>query len=185
MEKRWPFSIQGRLSRFYRINGCLKHRKNRIRNRQCRSKFLEAEVKQNTKTKTESYVLDLSNGISCGWKRKSTTGRFATGRFWPCTWKYSFVDKEKVNAWEFCKKSVTPIISLCDGSTHFFVLSFITDAIYIFFFGDRETSISILWKSRLFFSVKAYCVYIINKIIHGCLQSWSFSSRVQLDTKRL
>ena len=97
----------------------------------------------------------------------------------------SFDDKEKVSNCEFSEKKVTPIICFCNGSTHFFILSFITDAIYDFFFGDRETSIFILWKSRLFFSVKANCVYMINKIIHGCLQSWSFSSRVQLDTKRL
>ena len=35
--------------------------------------------------------------------------------------------------------------------------------------------------SGLFFSVKGYCGYMINKIIHGCLQIWNFSSRVQLD----
>ena len=33
--------------------------------------------------------------------------------------------------------------------------------------------------------VKAYCIYVINKIIDGRLQIWNFSSRVYLDTKRL
>ena len=36
--------------------------------------FLEAEVKQNTKTKTESYVLDLSNGFSCCWNENRQLG---------------------------------------------------------------------------------------------------------------
>ena len=40
-------------------------------------------------------------------------------------------------------------------------------------------------KSRLFSLVKTDCVYMINKIIQGCLQIRTFSSRVQLDTKRL
>ena len=32
-----------------------------------------------------------------------------------------------------------------------------------------------------FESIEDYCVYMINKIIHGCLWIWNFSSRVQLD----
>ena len=44
--------------------------------------------------------------------------------------------------------------------------------------------VSFYKKSRLFFSLKVYCVYMIKKIIHGCLQIWNFSSRVQLDTKK-
>ena len=39
----------------------------------------------------------FGNGVSRGWKRKSTTGRFAIGRFWPFTWKTFIVGKEKVN----------------------------------------------------------------------------------------
>ena len=46
----------------------------------------------------------------------------------------SFDDKEKVNNWEFWEKKVTPIICFCNGSTHFFIFSFITDAIDDFFF---------------------------------------------------
>ena len=42
---------------------------------------------KNTKRKTESFIF---NGISRGWERKSITGRFATGRFWPFSLNYFF-----------------------------------------------------------------------------------------------
>ena len=45
----------------------------------------------------------------------------------------SLVGKEKVNNWEFCEKKATPIVCLCNGSTVFFILSFIADALYDFF----------------------------------------------------
>ena len=48
--------------------------------------------------------------------------------------KISFVGKEKVNNWEFCKKKATPIVCFCNGSTHIFILSVIVDALYAFFF---------------------------------------------------
>ena len=52
----------------------------------------------------------------------------------------SFVGKEKVNNWEFCEKKATPIVCLCNGSTHLFILSLIADALYdFFFFADCET----------------------------------------------
>ena len=55
--------------------------------RQWRSNFLGKE-NQNKKSRTGSYVFSgFGNGISRGWERKSTTNRFATGRFWLCTWK--------------------------------------------------------------------------------------------------
>ena len=48
--------------------------------------FVKGKENQNTKRKTESYVINgFGNGISRGWQRKSTTKRFATGRFLPCT----------------------------------------------------------------------------------------------------
>ena len=63
--------------------------------------FQEGKENRCAKRKTESYVFSgFGNGISRGWERKSTTGRFATGRFWPFTWKIS-VGKDKVNKWEF------------------------------------------------------------------------------------
>ena len=59
------------------------------------------------------------------------------------------------------------------------------DALYDFFFSwIVKRIVSFYKKSRLFFSLKVYCVYMINKIIHGCLQIWNFSSRVHLDTKK-
>ena len=59
--------------------------------------FLEGEGNQYTKRKTESYIFSgFDVSISLGWEWKSTTGRFATGRFWPFTWKTSCVGKDKV-----------------------------------------------------------------------------------------
>ena len=44
--------------------------------------FLEEKEKPQFEKKTESYVfIDFCNGISRGWERKLTTGRFATGWF--------------------------------------------------------------------------------------------------------
>ena len=73
--------------------------------------FLEGEENQYTKRKTESYVFSgFGVSISLGWEWKSTTGRFATDRFWPFTWKTSFVGKDKVNKWEFCNLKITIIV---------------------------------------------------------------------------
>ena len=36
--------------------------------------------------------------VSRSWERKSRTGRFATGRFWPFTWKTSSTGKDRVNS---------------------------------------------------------------------------------------
>ena len=52
----------------------------------------------------------LMKSISLVWEWKSTTGRFATNRFWPFTWKTSFVGKDKVNKWEFCKLKITTTV---------------------------------------------------------------------------
>ena len=90
--------------------------------------------------------------------------------------------KEKVNNWEFCKKKLCPssvsvmvrrIFSSWALSATRFTTFF---SLYYF---------SFFKKSRLFSLVKTDCVYMINKIIQGCLQIRTFSSRVQLDTKRL
>ena len=73
--------------------------------------FLEGKKKPIYKRKTESYVFSgFGVSISLGWEWKSTTGRFATGRFLPFTWKTSSVDKDKVNKWEFCKLKITTIV---------------------------------------------------------------------------
>ena len=56
--------------------------------------FLEGKENQYMKRKTQSYVFsDFGNGLCRGWERKSTTGRFVTGRFWLFTWKTSSVGK--------------------------------------------------------------------------------------------
>ena len=60
--------------------------------------FLKRKENQKMERKTESYVFSgFDNGISRSWERKSTTGRFATGRFWPCTWKISSAHKDQTN----------------------------------------------------------------------------------------
>ena len=85
--------------------------------------FLEGEGNQNTKGKTERYVISgFGNGISRGWERKSTIVRFATGRFWPCTWKTSF-GKDQFNNWEFFILKVRLIVCFFSDSTHVFILS--------------------------------------------------------------
>ena len=74
--------------------------------------FLEGK-NQNTNIKTESYVFSgFGNGISRRWERKSSAGRFATGRLWLCTQKISSIDEDKVNNWEFCILKITPILFL-------------------------------------------------------------------------
>ena len=73
--------------------------------------FLEGKENQNTERKTESYVFSgFGDGISRGWERKSTTGRFATGRVWSLTWKISFSGKYRPNTWEFWVFNITLIV---------------------------------------------------------------------------
>ena len=86
-------------------------KKIRIADGQWGSNFPRREKKPIYKRKTESYVFSgFGVSISLGWEWKSTTGRFATGRFWPFTWKTSSVGKDKVNKWEFCKLKITTIV---------------------------------------------------------------------------
>ena len=73
--------------------------------------FLEDEENQYNKRKTETHIFsDFGVGISFGWGWKSTTGRFATSRFRPFTWKTSSVGKDKVNKWKFGKKITTIVV---------------------------------------------------------------------------
>ena len=86
--------------------------------------FLEGEENQTTKRKTESCLFSgFSNDISRRWERKSTTSRFATGWFWPCIWKISFVGKDQSDNWEFCTLKIRPIVCFWSDSTHVFILS--------------------------------------------------------------
>ena len=101
----------------------LKHYKFRIVDRQWGSNFPRKGKNQYTKRKTESYVFSgFSVSISSGWELKSTTGRFATGRFWLLTWETSSVSKDKVNNWEFCKLKITTIVVFIIMSQHIFHL---------------------------------------------------------------
>ena len=90
MAKRCPFLIQGCLSRFSRIMAAKNTKKIVFLMDTVVRNFLEAEVKQNMKRKMESYALDPGKGTSRGRDRISTTVRFVTGRFWPCSWKLFF-----------------------------------------------------------------------------------------------
>ena len=108
--------------------------------------FLEGEEYQNTKRKTESYVfLGFGNSISRSWERKSTTKRFATGRFWPCTWKIS------------CILKIRPIVCFCSDSTHVFILSAPTH-FTIFIRGLPILLISLI-KSTFLISKGLLCFY--------------------------
>ena len=40
-------------------------------------------------------------------------------------------------------------------------------------------------NKNCFSNTVGFCVYIINTIIHGCLEIWNFSSRVQFDISRV
>ena len=54
-----------------------------------RSQIMTFKISQKGKKRaTESLVFrGFDNSISRGWEQKSTGGRFATGRFWPCNWQ--------------------------------------------------------------------------------------------------
>ena len=107
------------------------------------------------KEKTESHVFSgFGNGISCGWERKSTTRRFATSRFWPCTWKISSDGKVQFNNWQFCILKIRPIICFWSDSTH----PEYANAQSLF--GDcRSFYFYLLIKSTFFVSEGLLCLY--------------------------
>ena len=110
----------------------LKRWKIRTAYRQWRSNFLRRGENQNKKRKTESYVFsDFYTGISRGWEWKSTTGIFTTGRFWPWTWKISFVAEDKVGNWEFCVLKLGPLLFLYWFNA-FFIFSLSANSLYNF-----------------------------------------------------
>ena len=65
-------------------------------------------------------------------------------------------------------------------STHFSILRVSANDYYSRIF---DSFIFIHKSNRFFFLLKSYCVYMINKIIHGCLQIQNFSSLAQLEEK--
>ena len=104
--------------------------------------FLEGEENQNTERKTESCVFScLSNGISRGWERKSTTGIFVTSRFWPCTWKISSVGKAKSITKNFTYWKLDPLFVFVVFQLisffffFFFILRLSAQALYDFYSG--------------------------------------------------
>ena len=90
----------------------LKQWKIRIAYKQLGSKFPRRRTKPNTKRKTESYIFSgFGNFISRGWERKSSTTRFATGRFWLTwfTWKTLSVRTKSINE-NFFWLEITPTV---------------------------------------------------------------------------
>ena len=125
----------------------------------------EGKENQNTERKTESYVFSgFGKSISRSWERKSTTGSFATGLFWPCTWKISAVGKDQVSNWEFFILKIMPIVFVV--FQHIFSSWALAPTHFTIFI--RGLSI-LIHKVDFFLSVKGYCVYMIKKIMHGCL----------------
>ena len=138
------FSIRSRLLEFFQIMAAKTLKKSVLLTESDVQTFLEGEENQNTERKTESYVFsDFGNGISRSWERKSTSERFATGRFWPCSWKISSIGKNQANNWEFFILKITLIVCSCSFSTHFFILSLGANALYDFYSGIVDPFISI------------------------------------------
>ena len=94
--------------------------------------FQEREENQYTKRKIESCVFSgFGVSISLVWEWKSTTGRFATSRFWPFTWKTSSIGKDKVNKLEFLLIENYDHCCFCNhDSTHFSFLRVSANALY-------------------------------------------------------
>ena len=114
------------------------------------------------KIKTESCVFSgLGVSISLVREWKSTTGRFATSRFWPFTWKTSTVGKDKVNKWSrilwienydhscFCNHD----------STHFAILRVSAHTLRLLFEDCRFIYFHSLMKSAFLPSKGILCLY--------------------------
>ena len=97
-----------------------------------RFKLSKKGKKTNILKKPESCAFSgFMVSISHVWEWKSTTGRFATSRFWPFTWKTSSVGDDKVYKWKFCKLKITDYCCFCNhDSTHFSILRVSTNALY-------------------------------------------------------
>ena len=144
----------------------LKQWKIRIAYKQFGSKFPRRRTKPNTKRKTESYIFSgFGNFISRGWERKSSTTRFATGRFWPFTWKTSSVVRTKSINENFFWLEITPIVLFVIMIQPIIsIMSLSANVRYdcrFFYFHSLMRS--------TFLVTKGYCVNMVNKIIHGCL----------------
>ena len=94
--------------------------------------------------------------FSRGRERKSTTGRLASGRFWPCIR-------------EFCILKIMPMVCFCGVPTHFSRWALAPTNFTILIWRFSIFFFSFINKVDYSLSVKSYCVYMINIIIHGCL----------------
>ena len=119
--------------------------------------------------------------VSRGWKRKSRTGRFATGRFWPFTWKNSSFGEDRVNSRDIlCNENYGHCLFLwCFNAV--FLLSISADGLYDFYLVIVDPFCFHSLIKLTFLASKDFCVYMINKIIHGRAWIRNFSSCVQLD----
>ena len=62
-------------------------------------------------------------------------------------------------------------------STHFSILRVSANALYDYYSRIFDSFIFIHKSNRFFSLVKGYCVYMINKIIHGCLSLLLLNSK--------
>ena len=89
------------------------------------------------------------------------------------TWKISSVGKDNVDEREYCALKVTSIIVFVIMIQRIFPFrAFSVNPLCDFYWGIVDFFIFIRQWSRLFFSVKGYCVYIINKISHDFINNW-------------
>ena len=81
-------------------------------------------------------------------------------------WKITSVGKDQVNKEGFCILKIMPIVCFCSVSTRFFIMRLGANTLYDIYSGivDPFYFHSLV---QLFLSIKGYCVYTINKIIHG------------------
>ena len=122
--------------------------------------FLEGKENQNEKRKTENFVFSgFGNCISRGWERKSTTGRFSTGRLWLCTWKISLSVRTKSITENFVNWRLRPLL-FCYDSTRFFILNLSANAlIHNFFRGWRSFYFHLFIKSTFLVNEVLLCSY--------------------------
>ena len=163
------FSIQDRLSKIFVDYGCQNTEKSVSLTDSDVQTLLIGEENQNTEIKPKDTLFNgFGSGISLGWERKSTAGRFASRRFWPCTRKISSIGKDQVNNWEFCILKITPTVCFCSVAPLFSAWA-LAPTYWTIFIRDLSILLFSYVNKVEFFLVKGCCVHIINKIIHGCL----------------
>ena len=81
----------------------------------------------------------------------------------------------------FCVMKITAIVCFCGVSMQFFFLSISADGLYDFYSVIVDPFCFHSLIKLTFLASKDFCVYMINKIIHGRAWIRNFSSCVQLD----